>query len=176
MSRRFSDRQLHQARNHIPIQYVIETLLAIPSETLDGLFRFRCPVCAGRHTAVKDKTNLSRCFHCARNFNTIDLCMIVKRMTFVESVKFLIEHSRPTSLNKPVAIPIEPKRAPLDHPVPVREILSGLLAHGLQTTSDTPAQESPPAPPVSQGIDELAQIIHDLSKILDYLKVTYHLK
>ena len=32
------------------------------------------------------------------------------------------------------------------------------------------------APPVSQGIDELAQIIHDLSKILDYLKVTYHLK
>ncbi|GAB6194156.1 CHC2 zinc finger domain-containing protein [Desulfocastanea catecholica] len=93
MSRRFSDKQLHKGRNHIPIRQVIETLLAIPSKTVEGIFRFTCPLCAGHHTAVKPETNLSRCFHCNRNFNAIDLCMIVKRMNFVESVTFLIERN-----------------------------------------------------------------------------------
>ena len=64
MSRRFTERQLYEVRNHIPIRHVIETLLAIDSETVDGVFRFRCPLCAGRNTAVNPKTNLSRCFHC----------------------------------------------------------------------------------------------------------------
>lgn len=178
MSRRFSDRQLYQARNHIPIRYVIETLLTIPSETVEGVFRFRCPLCVGRDTAVKDETNLSRCFHCGKNFNAIDLCMLVKRMNFVESVKFLLEcNSQATSATSTsAAIPHEPKRAPLKSPVPVREIISGLLANGLQTAPNIPPQETPPIPHVSHDTAELARVVHDLSQILEYLKVTYHLK
>jgi predicted RNA-binding Zn-ribbon protein involved in translation (DUF1610 family) len=178
MNRRFTDRQLHQARNNIPIRYVIETLLAIPSVTLEGMFRFRCPLCGDRHTAVKDETNLSRCFQCGRNFNAIDLCMIVRQMNFVESVKFLIEHSGQASSaeNKLVAIHLEPKRAPLNGPVPVREILTGLLANGRQTAPDTPPQETSPTPPAPHDIAELARIVHNLSQILEYLKVTYQLK
>ncbi len=178
MSRRFSDRQLYQARNHIPIRYVIETLLTIPSETVEGIFRFRCPLCAGRDTAVKDETNLSRCFHCGENFNAIDLCMHVKRMNFVESVKFLLEcNSQATSATSmPAAIPHEPKRKPLESPMPVREIISGLLANGLQTAPNIPPQETPLAPPAPHDIAELARVVHDLSQILKYLKDTYHLK
>jgi hypothetical protein len=36
--------------------------------TIAGVFRFRCPLCAVQHTAVKSDTNLSRCFHCSKNF------------------------------------------------------------------------------------------------------------
>ena len=178
MSRRFSDRQLYQARNHIPIRYVIETLLTIPSETVEGVFRFRCPFCVGRDTAVKDETNLSRCFHCGKNFNAIDLCMLVKRMNFVESVKFLLEcnNQATSTTSMPAAIPLEPKRASLKGPVPVREIISGLLPNGLQTAPNTPPQETPSAHPPTHDIDELARVVHDLSHILEYLKVTYHLK
>jgi hypothetical protein len=79
MNRRFSDEEMYNVRNRIPIRHVIENLLAIPSETVHGVFRFRCPLCAGRHTAIKPETNLSRCFDCEKNFNTIDLCMLVRR-------------------------------------------------------------------------------------------------
>lgn len=178
MNRRFSDRQLYQARNHIPIRYVIETLLTIPSETVEGVFRFRCPLCASRDTAIKAETNLSRCFPCSKNFNAIDLCMLVKSMNFVESVKFLLAcNCQATSATSmPSAIPNEPKRAPLKDPVPVREIISGLLTNGLQTTPNTPPQETPPTPLAPHDIAELARIVHDLSQILEYLKVTYNLK
>jgi len=178
MSRRFSDRQVYQARNHIPIRYVIETLLTIPSVTVEGVFRFRCPLCAGRDTAVKAETNLSRCFHCGKNFNAIDLCMLVKHMNFVESVKFLLECNNPvtSATSMPAAIPHEPKRTPLKNPVPLREIISDLLANGLQTEPNTPPLETSPTPPAPHDIAELARIVHDLSQILEYLKVTYHLK
>ena len=182
MSRRFSDKQLHKARNHIPIRQVIETLLAIPSETVEGIFRFSCPLCAGHHTAVKPETNLSRCFHCNRNFNAIDLCMIVKRMNFVESVNFLIERNGQLLAleRKPVPqkiiIPIEPKRETLKMPVAVREILSGLI-QSLDEES-IPTQKEPPS--ISFTPDDIAEqlerIVHDLSQILERLKAGHHLK
>jgi DNA primase len=34
-------------------------------------------------------TNLARCFSCQKNFNAIDLVMVVKNMGFVDSVSFL---------------------------------------------------------------------------------------
>jgi hypothetical protein len=182
MSRRFSDRQLYEARNHIPIRYVIETLLAIPSETLEGVFRFRCPLCAGRHTAVKADTNLSRCFHCKRNFNAIDLCMIVKHMNFVDSVKFLIDHrcqlppaeSRPATAKEIIAL--NPTRAPLKKPVAVHEIIAGLIDNGLGEASNTTRKEAAPSSPTPADIVELEQIVHDLSQILQRLKNSHQLK
>jgi hypothetical protein len=182
MSRRFSDRQLYQARNHIPIRHVIETLLAIPSETLEGVFRFGCPLCAGWHTAVNADTNLSRCFHCGRNFNAIDLCMIVKQMNFVDSVEFLIDHRRrlPPAESKPATakdvIALNPQRAPLKKPVAVHEILAGLIGNGLHEESNTTRKETASASPTPNEIAELERLVHDLSQILQRLKNSHHLK
>jgi len=181
MSRRFTDRQLYEVRNHIPIRHVIETLLAIPSETAGGIFRFRCPLCAGRHTAVKSETNLSRCFHCGRNFNAIDLCMITKHMSFVESVRFLIERqgqlptADSTACLKDVIAP-KPKKALLKPPVALDEILTGLIGKGLHEQSSTTATEMPPITSMSNDIAKLERIVHDLSQILQRLKTSRHLK
>ena len=181
MSRRFSDRQLYEVRNHIPIRHVIETLLAIPAETVQGVFRFRCPLCAGRDTAVNPETNLSRCFHCAKNFNAIDLCMLAKHMNFVESVKFLIEHQRqlPPVERKPAcaknAIAIEPKRAPLKKPVALHEILDGLMDKGLHEESNTTKKEQTSLSLTPNDITELERILHDLSQILQRLKNGHNL-
>jgi DNA primase len=182
MSRRFSDGQLYEARNHIPIRHVIETLLAIPSETIEGVFRFRCPLCAGRHTAVNPETNLSRCFHCGRNFNAIDLCMIVKHMPFVDSVKFLIDHRRrlPSSEIKPAVakdvIAPDQKRAPQKKPVSVHEIFTGLMSNVLHEKSNTTKKEIPSPSLTQNDIAELERIAHDLTRILQRLKNSCHLK
>lgn len=179
MNRRFSDRQLYEVRNHIPIRYVIETLLAIPSETLEGVFRFRCPLCAGRHTAVKADTNLSRCFKCSKNFNAIDLCMIVKHINFVDSVKFLIDHRRqPPAKSKPTTakdiIALNPKRATLKKPVAIHEIIAGLLDCGLK--SNTTRREVTPVSPTPADIAELERIVHELSQILVRFKNSHQIK
>jgi len=180
MSRQFSNRQLYQARNLIPIRYVIETLLAIPSEMTGGVFRFRCPLCAGRHTAVKSETNLSRCFHCNKNFNTIDMCMMVKHMGFVDSVKYLIKHQNqlpPQPESMPACpedvLPFELNRSPLKGPVALHEILSGLI--GKDPLSKT-EKDPPPVSPTAIDIAELQRIAHELSQVLQSLKSFCHLK
>jgi hypothetical protein len=48
-----------------------------------------CPLCQEFNTAVNPKTNLARCFTCEKNFNTIDLVMLIRQTDFVHSVKFL---------------------------------------------------------------------------------------
>jgi len=182
MSRRFTSSQLYQVRNHIPIRHVIETLLAIESETVDGVFRFRCPLCAGQHTAVKPETNLSRCFQCGKNFNAIDLCMIVSHMSFVESVKFLIERqgqlppAESKTKKKKDVISFQPKTAPLKRPVALHEILAGLIGKVSLQLSTTIKQETPPASPTAIDFAELERIVHDLSHVLQRLKASYHLK
>lgn len=181
MSRQFTDRQLYQVRNHIPIRHVIENLLAIESETVQGVFRFRCPLCSGRHTAVKPETNLSRCFHCGKNFNAIDLCMIAKHMSFVESVKFLIGRQGQlppvqSSASPKDVIVVEPKKAPLKRPVALHEILTELIGKDLHEQSSTSGEEMPPTAPMSNDIAELERVVHDLSQILQRLKTSRHLK
>jgi hypothetical protein len=181
MSRRFSDRQLYQVRNQIPIRHVIETLLAIESETVEGVFRFRCPLCSGRHTAVKPETNLSRCFHCGKNFNAIDLCMLARHMRFVESVEFLIERQGqlPPAESKTIPpkddIAPEPIKRPLKQPVALHEILAGLMGKIPGEQATTTGQETPPAPPTPNEVAELERIVNDLSQILQRLKASHHL-
>ena len=91
MKRRFSSAELFELRNSIPINAVIKDLLLMESKISDGYFRFLCPVCNEFQTATKVSTNLARCFCCQKNFNAIDLVMIVKNMGFVDSVCFLKE-------------------------------------------------------------------------------------
>jgi hypothetical protein len=88
-NRCFSSSQLYALRNEINVQVLIEKTLRIPSRVSQGCFRFRCPLCNGFDTAINPKTNLARCFRCEKNFNTIDLVMLIRHADFVGSVKFL---------------------------------------------------------------------------------------
>lgn len=89
MTIRFSKEELHEIRNSISVRMVIERIVNLPSKVVEGVFRFLCPVCGEFQTSIHQKTNLSRCFLCKRNFNSIDLVMEVKHKNFVESVKLL---------------------------------------------------------------------------------------
>ena len=85
----YSKKELYELRNKIPITVVIADVLNIPSKMIDGYFRFLCPLCSEFMTATNPKTNLARCFRCQRNFNPIDMIMIVKKYTFKEAVEYL---------------------------------------------------------------------------------------
>ncbi|MBW2250382.1 MAG: hypothetical protein JRF60_07060 [Deltaproteobacteria bacterium] len=106
-SRRFSNQELYSLRNKIPVAILIEKVLGIPSRTTEGVFRFLCPLCNEFNTAVNSKTNLARCFRCEKNFNTIDLIMLEKKLDFVNTIDFLKDclksipnqnHPRPESV------------------------------------------------------------------------------
>jgi DNA primase len=88
--RRFEPRFLRGLRNDIPIEALIGDL-DIPSKRRDGYFRFLCPLCSDFHTATNPETNLARCFRCRRNFNPIELLMVVEQKDFVDSVHALSE-------------------------------------------------------------------------------------
>jgi len=89
MKKRFSSRELFEVRNFVPVDMLIRDELQIPSKISEGVFRFLCPICNEFRTSTKSTTNLARCFLCERNFNTIDLVIIVRRKEFRESVKYL---------------------------------------------------------------------------------------
>jgi DNA primase len=89
MSNRFSKHTLFDIRNRIDINALIRDTLKMPNKLSEGFLRFLCPLCSDFNTATNPKTNLARCFHCKRNFNTIDLVMIVTEADFKETVSFL---------------------------------------------------------------------------------------
>ena len=91
MKKLFSSDELFELRNFIPINMVIAEVLRMPSKVADGHFRFLCPRCNEFQTATNASTNLARCFCCRRNFNAIDLVMIVRNSGFVESATFLTD-------------------------------------------------------------------------------------
>jgi DNA primase len=95
----FSSSQLYAMRNQINIQRLIEKNLNIPSRVIKGCFRFLCPLCNGFDTAVNPKTNLARCFSCEKNFNTIDLVMVVRQINFVDSVRLLQTIAQKSSID-----------------------------------------------------------------------------
>jgi hypothetical protein len=161
---------------------VIESLLGIPSGMVEGVFRFRCPLCAGHHTAINSSTNLSRCFQCERNFNAIDLCILVRRTNFVQSVKFLIEHQNRSSIpesrseeENPVNIS-QPAREPLKDIVPLKDILSELIGKSYEKRLNQQHKTAPPDIPSMDDIADLEQIVHALSQIINRLKSCSHPK
>lgn len=87
--RRFSDEELRAVRNKIAMRDLICTTLEIPCKEVEGVFRFLCPKCGEFQTAINPKTNLSRCFRCQRNFNSIEIVMEDRKLNFVDAVKFL---------------------------------------------------------------------------------------
>jgi len=89
MARRYPSLLLRTLRNDIAIDHLIAKVLDWPSKVSEGYLRFLCPVCSEFNSAVNPKTNLARCFRCQRNFNPIDMVMIINECTFVEAVEFL---------------------------------------------------------------------------------------
>lgn len=86
---KFSKQKLFQIRNRIDINVLIRDTLKIPTKFSDGYLRFLCPLCSEFNTATNPKTNLARCFRCNRNFNPIDLVMIVTGTNFKDTVSRL---------------------------------------------------------------------------------------
>lgn len=89
MAQRFSPMFLRLLRNDISIDTLITSILDIPFKHSENYLRFLCPLCGDFHTATNPKTNLARCFRCQKNFNPIDMVMIVRNCSFVEAVRFL---------------------------------------------------------------------------------------
>jgi DNA primase len=89
MSNRLPPDMLRKLRNDIPITMVIEEFLKLPTKVSDGYFRFLCPLCTEFITATNPKTNLARCFLCKKNFNPIDMVMVVKQVSFSKAVDYL---------------------------------------------------------------------------------------
>jgi DNA primase (bacterial type) len=77
--KRFTQNELFELRNHIPINTLIENRLKMPAKISEGHFRFLCPLCGEFQTATNPKTNLARCFRCEKNFNTIDMVMTCEK-------------------------------------------------------------------------------------------------
>lgn len=124
-TRRFSNEELYALRNKIPVAILIEKVLGIPSRTTEGVFRFLCPLCNEYNTAVNSKTNLARCFRCEKNFNTIDLVMLVKKTTFVNTIHFLEDYRT----NMPTQTHAEPHIAKDNnqHPQHVGDIVKSII-------------------------------------------------
>jgi hypothetical protein len=85
----FTKAQLFQVRNEIDIDWLISDKLNLERQ-FNGMWRFCCPLCQDFNTATQRKTNLSRCFSCQKNFNTIDLVIYSKKINFIPSVNFLL--------------------------------------------------------------------------------------
>ena len=94
MEKRFSKETLRRLRNEMPVNILIADILNLPHKISDGYFRFLCPECSEFNTAVNPRTNLARCFRCERNFNPIDITMIVKRLNFRAAVEYLLSIRR----------------------------------------------------------------------------------
>jgi transposase InsO family protein len=82
---------LRRLRNEVDIASVISQL-GLETKKRGARVSFRCPGCGAFHTATNPRTNLARCFRCARNFNPIDLVMAERGSTFLDAVNYLKDH------------------------------------------------------------------------------------
>jgi hypothetical protein len=178
--RRFTDQQLFSIRNHIPIRQVIERILRLPAKMDQNIFRFSCPICAEFNTAINLKTNLARCFRCEKNFNPIDIIMIVRQTNFVETVNLLLDYqkksvpadktsseahvfshiSQPSVANRPPG-----RLAPIGDLLP--EIVEKIKKEYGKTKNE---KTGPPVIQPADDISKLEQIVENLSQLIHDLK------
>ncbi len=91
MGKYFTRELLYRLRNEIAIPDLL-THLNWPHKRREGRFVFLCPHCGEFLSAVNSRTNLGRCFACERNFNPIDLTMLIQKVDFVTAVHYLEPH------------------------------------------------------------------------------------
>lgn len=160
----YTRQELFILRNHIPIDNLIKEL-EIPSKTIEGYFRFCCPVCHEFNASVNPKTNLARCFNCRKNYNTIDLVMLVKGSNFIQSVKFLQRfHDRkeePVPPNPP-----QTERPPSAQPVSIGEILKAMKTAGDSVSKRQKADDNQPLNQLNERIIQLEQkVVYLIQKL-----------
>ncbi len=91
MGKYFTRELLYRLRNEIPVADLL-VQLNWPHKHRAGRFVFLCPCCGEFLTATNRRTNLGRCFACERNFNPIDLVMLIQGVDFVTAVHTLEPH------------------------------------------------------------------------------------
>ena len=101
MPKLFSSEELHRLRNDIPITALIEACGIPCRRSEDRRLRFACPRCSGYHTVINSSSNQARCFECRENFNTIELTMLTRRLSFVDAVKLLQRFKYQPPVTKP---------------------------------------------------------------------------
>jgi len=111
VTRRITDQELRHLRNHIDVAGLLEQL-DVPWKIREGYFPFLCPRCSDFHTATDPRTNLARCFRCRENFNTIDLVMIVRDLSFLDAIRFLRRCPKTSSRAPPIDYR---ERTPIDY-------------------------------------------------------------
>ena len=184
IKRHFANHELYILRNDIPIDALIEKALYIPSRIEEGCFRFLCPLCKQFNTAVNPETNLARCFRCEENFNTIDLVMTIRKLDFVESIRFLQDyHKKSVSVSqrddyrKATTGSTTHKGARMkrvdrsenlnNSPVHIRNILDQVTALKCDETSGSHSVDQTKSIPVQQNM--LNDRILKLEKKVDYM-------
>ena len=78
MGKYFTRHLLYRVRNEIPVANLL-VRLDWPHKQREGRFVFLCPACGEYLTVTNPRTNLGRCFACERNFNPIDLVMLIEK-------------------------------------------------------------------------------------------------
>lgn len=160
MTRRFTSRQLTYLRNQVSISRVIEALPELATRHADGKLRFGCPVCHGFNTCLNAEANLGRCFDCRKNFNPIELVMCQRQISFVESVKWLLQRSADKSATAPGATGRVSAQ-----PAAVGDILAGMFAAPSDSKTDPL-----PAETIPQRISHLEQNVRRLYCLIDELR------
>lgn len=94
MRKRFSAELLYRIRNEIPVVGLLQRL-QWPHKVREEEFVFLCPQCEEMIAKVNPVTNLGRCFACERNFNTIELTMMIEDLEFVPTINRLEPHLPP---------------------------------------------------------------------------------
>ena len=97
----YSKDELRRLRNEIHIEQLIGKLLNLATKSSEGYFRYLCPLCGDFHTATNPRTNLARCFRCQRNFNPIDMVMLVRGCSFRAAVEYLRHFQRRCAAQQP---------------------------------------------------------------------------
>ena len=164
MTRRFTSDELYAIRNHIPIDILIEKLLGVPVKHTQNRLHFSCPLCAGFQTSILREKNLSRCFDCGKNFNTIEIMMYHMHIGFVESVKRLKQYQ--SDLTKQTAF-ID-KRKKLDYPLSIGKIIGDILPPPRHSSScnKSPAENKHA---ITKRIDNLEKKFDTLSSQVEKL-------
>lgn len=164
VAKRFSSEELYGLRNDIPIDSVIKNALDIPWRDTEGCFRFLCPICNEFNTAINRATNLARCFYCERNFNAIDLVMLIKQFDFVNSIGFLKNYQKD---NPNEILPIKPDlKVRGDSPAHIGNVLKSLVTPSASVGPSSGSDENLCNRVLSleQKLDRLAQRIEEVAK------------
>lgn len=165
----YTRQELFILRNHIPIDSLIKEL-GIPSKMIEGYFRFCCPVCHEFNTGVNPKTNLARCFDCRKNYNTIDLVMLVKESNFIQSVNFLQRfHDRKEESVFPNPLLIE--RPSSAKAVSIGEIFKAIGTTGGLASKSQEANDNQPFKQLNERIIQLEQKVEYLTQKLKVIKL-----